>query len=361
MAEVQKESKHHLDKTTNTIILDYLLWLSAKTILSEVSSPSEDSTSRSKGRRLVGLVDGVILTFDMTNRPKFSYTLLTRRLGIASLVILFCYRDSRARYITRRSSENVRPTEGKRRTAAYLRERHVTSVLRTEAQTSRFDSLEVSDSTVQEARKLFGLVEGDEAAAEPRYRMPSLIDAMEEFISVSASTYAHSGASPAKVWIRMATTFSLFAALEAFLVNQETGADALNQCFSFDAIAEPESGNAAVDRLFKIQGNKDFKEFESVWNMERNKCLVRLTGPSNTSSSLEEHLLALLRELDWAAFRLTVCDYLTAIMESMDAPELCKYSHSGILDRSLLRAPGMISIEHEETDSRNVKRTKVST
>lgn len=58
MTDVPEATKYQLNKTTNTIILDYLLWLSAKTVLEEGLDELRPSDTRSKGRRLVGLVDG---------------------------------------------------------------------------------------------------------------------------------------------------------------------------------------------------------------------------------------------------------------------------------------------------------------
>lgn len=374
MGELQQEVKHYLDKTTNTIVLDYLLWLSARTILEEASiAATSVNESKSKGRRLVGLVDGLILQFDITNRPKFTYTLLTRRLNLAALVILFVYRDSRSRYITRRSSDTALPSDTNvtSRTRKFLRDQDSDSVV-SASLAQKFSAIAVDLQTTREARQLLDM---DPEESDNGYRRPPLKDAFEQFMVVSAASYAQSDALPAEMWIKIACQFSLFATIDACLVDRShhSHTTVLNESFSYAPSEEPKSGNDNIDAVFKQRAGRKYAEFAQMWRHHRYAALAKLepsTKSNGTVSSLSSHLLSLLRDMNWPEFRMSVITYLTAVLQSMEDPELCKYSgidaedssQVALLDKSILRAPGMISIAHEEAEVRRPnKRVRIST
>ncbi|CCG82567.1 protein of unknown function [Taphrina deformans PYCC 5710] len=353
MAELQKEAKHHLNKTTNTIILDYLLWLASKTILEEAAQTDRGLAAgrpgdRSKGRRLVGLVDGLIMTFDLADRPKFRYGLLTRRIDLASLVILFVYRDARSRYITRRSSE-TRTGPGRRealraRTVRFLRDRGTSSVVdgRTLA---GLQAIQVSDETRAQARSSFGVVVDERDSGRV-----SLQDALHRFFLVSASCYATQ--TPGPLWISIALEFCLFAALEGYLLADERGGDCVDACFSYGVLARrPDDDDEEEDDDRQVELDLLFSEakgaeFANSWETGRRRTVDALRAREETR--MDRHLLAVLQDHDFASFRDRVTTYLGAILESMADPELSKYP--AVLDKSILRAPGMISIAHHETD-----------
>lgn len=374
MSELQREVKYYLDKTTNTIVLDYLLWLSARTILEEASSAAPAvNESKLKGRRLVGLVDGLILQFDITNKPKFTYTLLTRRLNLAALVILFVYRDSRSRYITRRSSDAApsSDTQISVRTKKFLQEQGNGNSVVTASLAQKFSSITVDAKTTSAARQLLGM---DPEESDNGYRRPSLKDAFEQFMVVSAASYAQSDALPAEMWIKIACQFSLFATIDACLVDsgQRNGLDTLNESFSYAPAEEPMGGNDNIDAIFTKRAGRKYAEFAKMWTHHRDAALLRLQPPTKSNGtvpSLSSHLLSLLKELDWAEFKMSVITYLTAVLQSMEDPELCKYSgleteessQTVMLDKSILKAPGMISIAHEEAEVRRPnKRARIS-
>lgn len=368
MAELQKEAKHHLDKTTNTLILDYVLWLSAKTILEEAVMPVDAESLRTRGRRLVGLADGLILTFDITNMPKFSYAILNQRLDLAALVIIFVYRDSRTRYITRRSSElSFANSPGRlTRTDNFLRDRSITSVFGDTGIQSRFSALEIPAEVSIKARQLLDL-EAEDPTFAKQFRKSSLNDALHHFMSVSASCFNHSDTQPSTKWIHIAMEFSLFAALESILILRLPAISAINDCFCYGTSKSPDSGDLDIDAMFKKdeddEDSRDFIAFETYWDRTRDEALGKLHSPAPTHNrrSLVHQLLDLLVSLDWQGFKSKVVLYLTAVLESMPDPDLTKYStEHGPLDRAVLRAPGMIAIAHEDGEIRNTKRPRVS-
>lgn len=369
MAEPQDASKHHLNKTTNTMILDYVLWLSAKTILEEAATPIETGSMRTRGRRLVGLTDGLILTFDITNRPKFNYPLLTRRLDLAALVILFVYRDSRSQYITRRSSETSRSSSPQRtaRTSNFLNERCESSVIKNPTLHSRYSTLVITDETTNKAKTLFG-IDAEPSSCTNQYRKSSLKDALEHFMAVSASSFSQNTAQPATIWTKIANDFSMFAALESILVLGLPASQSINECFCYGPLDSPDSGDVNIDAMFRADETQDFAEFAEYWESCRSQTLG-LFAPASPSdkhksqASLEAHLIKLLQVSDWPAFRARVIDYLVAVSESLTKPELTKYSAEyGPLDKSILRAPGMIAIRHEDGDGSvtSTKRARIS-
>lgn len=386
MSHLQKEARQHLDKTTNTIILDYLLWLAAKTILEEATAAADVPNAtppgpRSRGRRLVGLVDGLILTFDLTDRPKFSYPLLTRRIDLTSLVISFVYRDSQSQYITRRASETPPSTRrvhaDQARTEQFLRGRGIRDVLEDDdVVRAKYADLSVTPQTRTQARALFGLddtvpslsdsgngsTHGHGSTTSAPSRPITLRDALHQFVQVSASSYANGNASPNKIWIDLTVQFCMFAALEGYLVHGESGVDCLNGCFGYGILAAPDYGHPDLDDLFQDRrgsgsigkGNRSTKsDFGRAWEDARRGALAQLVPPSSSSSDvpLASHFMTLLRRPrrgGYGDLKAGVTRYLGAILESMLDPDLCKYPAA--LDRSVLRAPGMISIAHEQHD-----------
>lgn len=376
MVDVQKPTMDQLNKTTNTIILDYVLWLSAKTILSEAITPEDPDTAKStKGRRLVGLADGLILTFDTTNRPKFSYPLLTRRLDLAALVILFVYRDSRSRYITRRSSETSRSNSPMRssRSSNFLRDRNLKSVISDPELESRYSALSISQETTNQAKLILGITEDSCTTAtattlDSGFRKSSLNDALDYFIAVSCAACA-TKVFPKPQWSQIAIDLSLFAALESILVFGAPPIQSFNEAFCYGPLQNPDTGDAQVDAVFRWEGTRSFKEFADFWDSYRDDVLDNLRPPPPAGQQTQQqaagedlsvHLLSLLKESYWPDCRRRVIKYLDAVLDVMPVPELSKYSADyGPLDKSVLRAPGMIAIRHEDGEV-STKKAKIS-
>ncbi|ORY84433.1 hypothetical protein BCR37DRAFT_378455 [Protomyces lactucae-debilis] len=363
-AAQQKEAAQHLTKTTNTLILDYLLWLSAKTVLHEARGHHlRQPRPVSKGRRLVGLVDGLILSFEHSAQPRLPSQKLTERLHLSALVILYVYRDAyRLSRGTRETHERRREIT-RHRTRQYLNARrveHCLSGLASPAQAARFSSepSHCPRAIRQEAATLFGLnPELDLTHKDLAGKPPMLFEALEGFMMVSAEQFRSQRTTPAAMWTDMASDFMLFACLEAYLVYGATGMGMLNACFAWGRNGE--TGSDALNGLLKPRSIQvpHFALLEQG-QAARLALLVAnlpLEGASPSDPVLLEHMLEIAKEKLYPDFRDQVLSYLHAVLSSMSEPDLSAYGAASaenniqapILSKSVLTAPGEILISHD--------------
>lgn len=242
MTDLMNESKSHLTKTTNTVILDYLLWLSAKTILEDVENPK-------KGRRLIGLVDGLISSFE--RHSCVLYPNLLRRLNLSTLVILFHHGPS--------------PTPPNR---IHTRTNRVNRFQR-----DRNDSPDFKET------KEGGVT----------------LDALELFMDVSAGSYR--SAYPNTTWISIAMEFILLASYGA------TGQDGVDAAFAYGALEEPDMGSLDLNLLFKVStSDSDRVTFLAQWESMRAKTVARYLSSSSVDvvqfrEDVGDFLTQVLREM----------------------------------------------------------------
>lgn len=167
---------------------------------------------------------------------------------------------------------------------------------------------------------------------------------------VSASSYAATLATlPNEKWIQVAMRFAQFASLEHALLQESSDrAGVMEDCFSYGAMRHPAYESPDLNSLFSAHRESDFMR---QWEDARTQALDIFT---TSSHDLASHLLEVLERLNFPQFRQDVTLYLNAVLGGMPTPDLCRYPN-GILDKSILRAPGMISVEHDGVPSKRRK------
>lgn len=359
---------------------------------------------------------GLILTFDRTNQPKFLYPLLARRLNLSALAILFLYRDTQ--YITRGPDRAavLRLSRTRKRAKRFLLQRGLRSVVThrsmqrllsmvpvvpDEVRSLAIESfksippppsspsgpqLDAKTATVSSSMTATATATVTNTTIAPR---PTLREALELFMSVSASSYVASEEYPNKVWVQLACDFMLLATLESYLMNGDTGLDPVNACFAYGESEVPIYGNEALDQLFRYDPTPDNQpkrsteagtaagtkatgtnakdgtenraaklKFLKTWETVRTKTLARLVPTSLSSSTtasgppdastlvsgttlggadgavdedeaatkvLYRHMLSVLQGTDVLEFTSSVIDFLVQVVRDMPEPDLCRY------------------------------------